>query len=526
MEYEQGTTYRNIKKTVCFAILLILTLSSCNTDKPDKQEYRYITDLTKLKDGRIPVELQFLGKLPDTASFCLPKIIPGIYDDTNFGKFVHEFKAYTDDGERLEVKKFNTNCWQLFNAKNLAKITYKVSQGWDNFDFEDLRPYRSAECYFNENIFILNSNGIFGYFEKLDKVPYHITVLKKEEFYGASSLEKRSSSKNQDEFIAENYRYLVDNPLMYSKPDTTSIELSNISVLIAAYSGSGKKIADSLALSIAPLLRNQTAYLEGKLATDKYTFIVYHNENIEDEKYFSDGLEHNQSTVLLMYSPFDMEAFKSTVFHLASHEFFHTVQPLGLHSYEIANYDFSNPKFSKHLWLYEGMTEYFTIHMRIKQKMESLDAFLNVLEQKVSNMNKYPADIPFTEFSKNVIDMPDYYMNVYFKGALINLCLDIRLRELSNGAYGVQNLIADLLEQYGKDKPFKDDALFEEIYRVSGFSELKVFVEEYISGNTPLPLHETLYKVGFEYEEETGKITELEHLTNEQKLLRKYWINQ
>ena len=515
-----------MKKTVYFSILLLLILSCCNTNEADKQEYRYITDLTKVKDGRIPVELQFSGELPDTACFCLPKIIPGIYDDTNFGEFVHDFKAFTSEGERLEVKKFNTNCWQLFNAKSLAKIEYNVSQGWDNFNFEDLRPYRSAESYFNEDIFILNSNGIFGYFEKLEKVPYHITILKREDFYGASSLEKRSISKNQDEFKAKNYRYLVDNPLMYSKPDTTSIELSNISVLIAGYSSSGKKIADSLAISIAPLLKNQTAYLEGNLATDKYTFIVYHNENVEDEKYFSDGLEHNQSTVLLMYSPFDMEAFKSTVFHLASHEFFHTVQPLGLHSYEIAEYDFSNPKFSQHLWLYEGMTEYFTIHMRIMEKMESLDDFLKVLEQKVSNMNKYSTDIPFTEFSKKVIDMPDYYMNVYFKGALINLCLDIRLRELSNGTYGVQNLIANLLKKYGKDRPFKDDYLFEEIYKVSGFPELKLFVEKYISGITPLPLQETLYKVGFKYEEETGKITEVEVLTDEQKLLRKFWINQ
>ena len=91
---------------------------------------------------------------------------------------------------------------------------------------------------------------------------------------------------------------------------------------------------------------------------------------------------------------------------------------------------------------------------------------------------------------------------------------------------GLQNLIADLLKKYGKDRPFKDDYLFEEIYKVSGFPELKLFVEKYISGITPLPLQETLYKVGFKYEEETGKITEVEVLTDEQKLLRKFWINQ
>lgn len=91
-----------------------------------------------------------------------------------------------------------------------------------------------------------------------------------------------------------------------------------------------------------------------------------------------------------------MEVLKATIFGLASHEFFHTVQPLGLHSYEIADFDFSDPKFSQRLWLYEGMTEYFTIHMRIKQNMESLDEFLKVLENKISKMNEYSNDISFT----------------------------------------------------------------------------------------------------------------------------------
>jgi predicted metalloprotease with PDZ domain len=479
-----------------------------------------------MENGSIPVQLRFSGVLPDTAYFCLPKIVPGIYDDTNFGKFVKDFKAYDAKGELMEVNPLNTNCWQIVKADELDRIEYAAVQGWNNFDFEDIRPYRSAESHFGDSVFILNPNSIFGYFKDQEEFPYSIVVKKNERLYGSSSLEKLSISGNKDEFKAENYRYLVDGPMMYAPADTTSIELPNITVSIASYSSTGKKIADSLAVSIAPLLKNQSEYLDGNLATDNYTFLVYHNENTEDEAYFSDGLEHNESTVVLMYSPLNMEVLKTIVFHLASHEFFHTVQPLGLHSYEIANFDFSDPEFSQHLWLYEGMTEYFTIHMRIKQKMESLDDFLRVLEQKVLSMNEYSNDIPFTEFSRNVMDMPEEYMNVYFKGALINLCLDIRLLELSNGAYGVQNLIADLLDRFGKNKPFQDDILFEEIYTLSGFYELKDFVEKHIAGTEPLPLKETMHKVGFNYDEVTGKITEEATLTDQQKLLRKYWINQ
>jgi hypothetical protein len=82
------------------------------------------------------------------------------------------------------------------------------------------------------------------------------------------------------------------------------------------------------------------------------------------------------------------------------------------------------------------------------------------------------------------------------------------------------------LDKFGKDRPFQDDVLFDEIYTLSGFPDLKVFVEKYIAGTEPLPLKETLQKVGLNYNEETGKITETETLTDQQKLLRKHWINQ
>ncbi len=62
-------------------------------------------------------------------------------------------------------------------------------------------------------------------------------------------------------------------------------------------------------------------------------------------------------------------------------------------------------------------------------------------------------DVPFTDISKFTLDKyHDQYYNVYQKGALIGMCLDIKLRKLSGGKYGVQNLMLDLSKKYGKEK--------------------------------------------------------------------------
>lgn len=141
---------------------------------------------------------------------------------------------------------------------------------------------------------------------------------------------------------------------MYAKPDTVTIELPNITVRLACYSTAGAKIANQLADYLTQLVHNQADYLGGRLATDKYTFVIYYNQNLENDGYFADGIEHNQSTLVLTYAPMELEVLRQVIYNLAGHEFFHTQIPLGLHSYEIANFDFNYPKFSKHLWLYEG----------------------------------------------------------------------------------------------------------------------------------------------------------------------------
>ena len=64
----------------------------------------------------------------------------------------------------------------------------------------------------------------------------------------------------------------------------------------------------------------------------------------------------------------------------------------------------------------------------------------------------------FTEMSTNSIEEPyqSNYPNVYEKGPLINLCLDLIIREITYGQKGILNILQDLSKKYGADKPFED----------------------------------------------------------------------
>jgi predicted metalloprotease with PDZ domain len=123
------------------------------------------------------------------------------------------------------------------------------------------------------------------------------------------------------------------------------------------------------------------------------------------------------------------------------------------------------------------------------------------------------------------MERQDQYMNFYMKGALLGLCLDIRLRELSNGKMGTQDLMLQLMKKYGEGKYFNDDDLFDEITKMT-YPEIRTFFSNFIEGTQPIPLKEYLEKAGFNYDEATGKVTSLSNLNSKQIALRKAWINQ
>jgi predicted metalloprotease with PDZ domain len=78
---------------------------------------------------------------------------------------------------------------------------------------------------------------------------------------------------------------------------------------------------------------------------------------------------------------------------------------------------------------------------------------------------------------------------------------------LSDGEYGIQALMRDLSAEYGVERPFKEDELFAEIGRISGYPEMTDFLERHVGGTEPLPYAELLGYAGVHYaEEETVEV--------------------
>lgn len=461
--------------------------------------YNVRIDLTEVRDDQVQVSLQAPPVNQNKITYIMPKIVPGTYSVSDFGRFVTDLKAYNINGDTLAVTKLDTNRWQISNATSLDRITYWVDDTFDAQKREEVLFEPGGTNIEENKNFLLNPFGFIGYFEGMKQVPYNLNITKPEGFYGSTSLQAVASTDTSDHYLLPNYMELADSPLMYNRPDTTVLKLGDTKVLVSVYSPSGRVTSQPIAENVKSILEAQRSYLGGTLPVEKYAFLIYVPERVGKSGSYG-ALEHSYSSVYFL-PEMPEERFSSTIRDVAAHEFFHIVTPLSIHSEEIGNFDFINLQMSKHLWLYEGVTEYFASHMQVYEDLIGLNEYLQKVRENIMTSRAYYNDtLPFTVMSANVLDeYEDQYGNVYQKGALIGLVLDVRLRELSGGAYGLRNLMLDLSKTYGKENAFKDEELFDKIAELT-YPEIRDFFRRHVEGAAPLPLEETFRKVGIRYE--------------------------
>jgi predicted metalloprotease with PDZ domain len=291
---------------------------------------------------------------------------------------------------------------------------------------------------------------------------------------------------------------------MYAKPDVERFMVNDIEVTLSVYSPSKVYSALSLKSDMETMMKAQKRFLGPLDGTKKYHILLFLSDMDQKGPQGFGALEHHTSTTVVLPETMPKPMLVETMVDVVSHEFFHIVTPLTIHSEEVHYFNYNEPEMSQHLWMYEGVTEYFAQLFQINQGLIDENEFYNRIYQKMQNASRYNDKMSFTEMSANILEAPykDNYANVYEKGALIAMCMDIIIREESQGERGILWLMKALAERYGTDKPFKDDELFETIKELT-YPEVDQFIRTYVQGDTPIPYETYLNKVGLTLTETT-----------------------
>jgi predicted metalloprotease with PDZ domain len=389
----------------------------------------------------------------------------------------------------IEAKQQSVNQWSLSDPEKVKKIVYQIVDTWD-YPADSSRIYPMCGYAVDTNYVVINGQCVFGYFHGMQSEPIEVKI----EYPDTWTLGTALSMNEDGYYEAEDYDQIVDSPMLLGKLTKASAEISGADIEIYTYSKTGLLESGDILSSVENILKAEDKFTNG-LPVDHYTFL-FHFENLS-----AGAWEHSYSSFYVFREDSLDKLNKQGFNDYIAHEFFHIVTPLNIHSELVEKFNFEKPVMSKHLWLYEGVTEWASHIMLLRDSLMSIEDYEHMLQQKMNQYQGYNNNISLTYLGEHSAEMSDQYPNIYMKGALAAGLLDIRLLELSNGKKGLREVINELAEVYGPNRSFSEKTFFDDFIDMT-YPDIKDFIEKYIAGIEPLPIKEYYNKIGINYMEQ------------------------
>jgi len=489
------------------------------------QQYRYAVNLNIKKD-QVPVELACPPINQDEILFSFPKTVPGTYAVLDYGRYITAFKAQDAAGKKLVVKKIGNNDFRISGARNLKKISYLVNDSWDAGEKKNKIFEPAGSGFEKGKYFVLNNGAMFGAFTGMIHLPYEITFQKPANMTGYSSMKGQKESQTE-KYSAADYHALMDNPILFTTQQPAYYQMGNCRITIASYydQDSASYYTQKAVIESFKAIEKFTE----KVPVDEYTVLLFIQDQQKAGEILESGnfglknmlklkrligdhaygaLEHPTSSLYFL-PDFGRHSYPSMLKEVVIHEFMHIYTPLNLHSQYIGDFNYQQPVMSKHLWLYEGITEYFAVQIRMQGGLETVEATLEEqLKPKIVNAAAYPDSIPFTVMSANVFDEPykDLYNQVYERGAIMGMLLDFEIMRLTDGKMTLKTAVFELCKRYGPNKSFDEETFIREFVALV-HPDLQNFFDKYVTGNEHLGLDKGFETVGIEFHEKrTGRV--------------------
>ncbi len=488
-------------KVLFFSFMIFFMLLSCSpkirhTPATPAHALIYTVNLNDRDDDFFHVRL-LPGPLDaENNIYQFAATAPGTYQVMDIGRFVHSFQALDAAGDTIAVKHTGVNQWQITHPELVHEIRYSIAETWDT-PVDSNRVYPMCGTSIEKDHVLLNNQAVFGYLKGMQKKPVLIKLIHPAGWQLGTALTKINGY-----YLANNYDQLVDSPILAGKLSSDSLDVRGAKIKIFTYSQTGMIRSGQILKSIRNILNAAADFTEG-LPVDHYTFLFH----FEQGRMGGGAWEHSYSSEYTMPEDSLNRLLKMGLASTIAHEFFHIITPLNIHSKIIETFNFVKPVASRHLWLYEGTTEWAARIMQLRAGLTPLNEYLNILSKKLTRAAHYNPDYSLVQLSLNSYSTAGQrqYGNIYAKGALTAGLLDIRLLELSHGTRGLREVIHDLSQKFGPHHAFMDSAFFD-IFVDETYPEIRDFINRYIRGSEPLPIAAYYDKIGIAYqpEQKTG----------------------
>ena len=466
---------------------------------------QYTVNLFNPHAHTFKVSLTILKPNKDGQILSLPAWIPGSYMIRDFAKNIVSIHAKSNNNT-VQLNKIDKSTWHAVPVTEPLIIEYEI-YAWD-------LSVRSAHFDMTHAFFNGTSLYLLPHGYENESCQISIETPKDDKYSNwrvATSLTPLSINDNGfGTYQATDYDEAIDHPVEIGTHSEFSFAVEN-TLHKMTLTGAHYADSDRLKRDLTKICQTHINMFGELPELDKYLFLTMVTGNGYG------GLEHRSSTSLmcsrddlpLTTQPEEPDEKYRNFLGLCSHEYFHTWNIKRIKPTQFMPYDLTAETYTQQLWAFEGITSYYDELALVRSKVISKESYLELLGQTITRvlrgkgrLKQSIAESSFeawTKFYKQDESAPNNIVSYYAKGALLALCLDLTIRQETNGNKKLDDIMHHLWINYGKKSIGLAEGQIETISsEVSGVN-LNDFFYRYLYNTEELPIQELLSNVGIEY---------------------------
>jgi predicted metalloprotease with PDZ domain len=431
------------------------------------------------------VELRITNP-PSPARLVIPNWAPGAYRLMDSGQNIAAFTASTTTGDTVPVTRDSDISWVL-DTRGAASIVVRYSAG-----LRDPVPWRRP----NNRWFLRATSGMidgprtYMYLDGWKLAPAHVTFRLPAGWRIATGLVATTDSTT---YWAPSYDVLIDSPVFVGhfldyrfsaagRPHRAVVDLGGVRPHAAREFVDMVRRVSETAIGIF-----------GSAPYKDYTYIFVAGRG--------GGLEHLNSTTIGVTE--DVLARRpSGAESVSAHEFFHAWNVKRIRPVELGPFDYEHPVRTLNLWLSEGVTDYYTELILARSGLNSAADFTRRMGDAIANHRGNAARLVVSpeRSSWTTWDTPEvnnsYSISYYLQGQLLGFLLDLAIRDSTDNAKSLDDVMRYLFDHYAGERGFTSDELRAAIRTAAG-PDFQDFWRRYVSGTTEIPWDDFVKTAGW-----------------------------
>jgi predicted metalloprotease with PDZ domain len=424
----------------------------------------------------------------------MPNWRTGRYQILNLANGVRQFKAVDGKGRALAVDKTDKASWRVAATPGeTVTVSYEL---YANTLGERTRHIDDTHAY-------LDASGVFVYSKASRAQPATVKLEVPAGWASRSGMDSCGAHC----FSAPNYDLLIDSPIETGVHEFHTFDVAGRTIELAIW-GRGNYDSKKMVEDLKKVVAEGGRMFDNKWPFQRYLFIVHATDGA------SGATEHINSTVIqqkrwAFAKRKDYLDFIST----AAHEFFHTWNVKAYRPKEMVPYDYQKENYNTLLWVAEGHTEYFADLMLLRTGLSKREEFMEQLSKVIDDYRHQPGRFQQTAAESSFDEWMavggerarNAQVNIYTKGQLLALMMDIELRRQSGGAKGLEDVHRQLYAKHSVAQGGYDAQAVQAALRTVSGQDWRGWWKQYVEGVAEIPFDSLLKSVGLQQLADVGK---------------------